>query len=244
MIMYGNIYIGVAFVMYVPNMYKKHYLQIKMWNDNTLPLLCGGQITLSKIDEIWTLAIPNQISTISMHKSSLVRIYRKWKHVCVVGWHQNFMKFAQTWSPQCQCTHQVWVKSIDIYSSYHLNTKIGDVWREDNSVKKLMKCAHLQSQTRLSQYQCTYQIWWKSIDIYSNYHPEMKTQTDGQQTDGHMNIQHQTIIPCHCCVLGYKKRHQLTKNSLLLYQRGCSERKVFTSPKTGAILLSLLEIIL
>ena len=106
-----------------------------MWNDNTLQLLCGGQITLSKIDEIWTLAIPNQISTIPMHKPSLVRIYRKWKHVCVVGWHQNFMKFAQTRSPQCQSTHQVWVKFIDIYSSYHLDMKIGDVRREDNSVK-------------------------------------------------------------------------------------------------------------
>ena len=27
----------------------------------------------------------------------------------------------------------------------------------------------------------TYQIWWKSTDIYSSYHPEMKIQTCGRQ---------------------------------------------------------------
>ena len=36
-------------------------------------LLCGGQITLSKIDKICPLAIPNWISTISMHTPSLVK---------------------------------------------------------------------------------------------------------------------------------------------------------------------------
>ena len=36
---------------------------------------CGGQITLSKIDEICTLAIQNQIFSISMHIPSLVKIH-------------------------------------------------------------------------------------------------------------------------------------------------------------------------
>ena len=31
---------------------------------------------------------------------------------------------------------------------------------------------HQQSQTRSPQYQCTYQVWWKSVDIYSSCHPE------------------------------------------------------------------------
>ena len=31
-----------------------------MWNDNTQPLLCGWQISVSKIDEICPLAIQNQ----------------------------------------------------------------------------------------------------------------------------------------------------------------------------------------
>ena len=61
--------------------------QETMWNDNTPPLTCGGQISLSKINEICSSAIPNQTSTISMHK-------------------------------------QVWWQSIDIYSSYHAETKI------------------------------------------------------------------------------------------------------------------------
>ena len=39
-----------------------------MWNDNTRPLLCHGEITLSNIDEMYPVAIPNQTSTISMHK--------------------------------------------------------------------------------------------------------------------------------------------------------------------------------
>ena len=49
--------------------------QIKTWNDNTAPLSCSGQKTLSKIDVIYRFVIPNQISTISMHIPSLVKIH-------------------------------------------------------------------------------------------------------------------------------------------------------------------------
>ena len=48
--------------------------QIKTLNYNTKPLLCCGQITLSNIDEMYPLAIPNKISLISMHIPSLVKI--------------------------------------------------------------------------------------------------------------------------------------------------------------------------
>ena len=44
-------------------------------NDNTPPLSCREQITVLKIDKICPLAIPNQISTISMHISCLVKIH-------------------------------------------------------------------------------------------------------------------------------------------------------------------------
>ena len=37
------------------------------WNDNTLPLWCGRQINMSKVDEICSFEIPNQISTINTH---------------------------------------------------------------------------------------------------------------------------------------------------------------------------------
>ena len=45
------------------------------WNDITLPLLCGWQISLSKIDKIFPLAIPNHIIIISMHIPTLVTIH-------------------------------------------------------------------------------------------------------------------------------------------------------------------------
>ena len=51
---------------------------------------------------------------------------------------QTLTKFAhyqsKTRSPSYQCMYQVWLKSLDFYSSYHLETKI---WasRTDNSVK-------------------------------------------------------------------------------------------------------------
>ena len=68
-----------------------------------------------------------------------------------------------------------------------------------------MKFAHEQSQTRYPQYQCTYQFWWKSIDVYSCYHPETKNgRTCDRQTDIHTDFQLKTIIPRHCCVAGYK----------------------------------------
>ena len=92
-------------------------------------------------------------------------------------------KFAhqrcQNRSPQYECTYQVWWKSIDIYTSYHL------VGRP--LCQKLIKFAYLQYQTtillladkfahywchiRTPQYQCTYQVWLKAIDIYSSYCP-------------------------------------------------------------------------
>ena len=133
--------------------------------------------------------------------------------------------------------------------------------RSDNSVKNWKKFAHYQSQTRSPQYQCTYQVRWKSIDVYSSYHPETKIwaclrqitpskideicpisnpkpdlhninaytkfgenplmftqviirkrKTDGRtydrrtdgQTDGLTDNQRETIIPRHYCVVGYK----------------------------------------
>ena len=42
---------------------------------NTPPLSCCGQITLLKVDVFCPFEIPNQISTISMHMPSLVKIH-------------------------------------------------------------------------------------------------------------------------------------------------------------------------
>ena len=50
------------------DVYSSYHLETKI-------LACLRQITPSKIDEICPLAIPNQISTISMHIPSLVKIH-------------------------------------------------------------------------------------------------------------------------------------------------------------------------
>ena len=50
-----------------PLLLTRYSPEMKIW-------ACLGQITPSKIDEICALAIPNQISTISMHTAILVKI--------------------------------------------------------------------------------------------------------------------------------------------------------------------------
>ena len=50
------------------DIYSSYHLKTKIW-------ACLGQITPSKFDEICPLAIPKQISTLSMHIPSLVKIH-------------------------------------------------------------------------------------------------------------------------------------------------------------------------
>ena len=64
--------------------YRLHHA-IKAWNNNTPS--CHGEITLSKIDVMYPNAIPNQISTISMHISSLVKIC--WELLKLLSWKEN-----------------------------------------------------------------------------------------------------------------------------------------------------------
>ena len=54
--------------MYTPSLVKIHYL-LKL-SSKTKIWICIGQITVSKIEEICPLAIPNLTSVISMHTSS------------------------------------------------------------------------------------------------------------------------------------------------------------------------------
>ena len=97
-----------------------------------------------------------------------------------------------------------------------------DMLRTDNC-QKLTKFAHQQSQTRSSQYQCTHQVWWKSTDIYSSYHLEMKIQTDLYQMDGwtdrHTDSQRDTIIPRHYHEAGYKNGILTSQYPQLLWSK-------------------------
>ena len=54
---------------------------------NTKIWACLGHITMSKFDEIYPLAIPNQISTISMHIPSLVKIH--WSLLKISSGNEN-----------------------------------------------------------------------------------------------------------------------------------------------------------
>ena len=55
-----------------------------------------------------------------------------------------------------------------------LKLKTDVLWADNSS--KIYKICPLAI-PKQTQYQCTYQVWWKSIDIYWSYHPEMKIQT-------------------------------------------------------------------
>ena len=66
--------------------YKNFVVGIKRV-DCILPLSCRGQITLSKIDKICPLAIPNQIFFISMHVPSFFKI--PWYLLKLSSWNEN-----------------------------------------------------------------------------------------------------------------------------------------------------------
>ena len=89
------------------------------------------------------------------------------------------------------------------------NEKMG-MSRADNSVKNWRNLPISNPKPDLhNQYQCIYQVWWKSIDVYSSYHPETKNgRTDGRtydgRTDGLTDDQRETIIPRYYCLAGYK----------------------------------------
>ena len=56
--------------------FSEHPLRFTCYCPESKIRTCGGQITLSKFDKICPLAIPKQISTISMHIPSFMKIHR------------------------------------------------------------------------------------------------------------------------------------------------------------------------
>ena len=74
--------------MHIPSLVKIHWCLLKLSSGNE-NLGVSGQITPSKIDEICPLAIPSQISTISMHIPSLVKIH--WCLLKLSSWNEKRM---------------------------------------------------------------------------------------------------------------------------------------------------------
>ena len=94
--------------------------------------------------------------------------------------------------------NQVWLKSLDIYSSYRLETKIWARLGQKNP-SKFDEICPLAIQNQIFTISMHIPSLVSSIDIYSSYHP--KRNTDGQ-TDGRTDAR--TIIPRHYRVVGYK----------------------------------------
>ena len=102
---------------------------------------------------------------------SLVSI---WKRVSNWSYCLHNIKIFQTiiklWSAQefgleIRCGEITRNKNVKLYYPVIIMS------RADNC-QTLTKFAHKQSQTRSPSYQCMYQVWFKSLDIYSSYRPE------------------------------------------------------------------------
>ena len=95
-------------------------------------------------------------------------------------------------------------KSIDVYSSYHLETKI---WACLGQItpSKFDEICPLAIPNQISTISMHISNLMKIIDVYSSYHPETKNRwTDDGWTDRHTEVQPETIIPRHYIVAGYK----------------------------------------
>ena len=66
-------------------------------------------------------------------------------------------------------------ENLVIYSSYHPETKIWACLGQitPSQIDEICPLA-IPNQISAPQYQCTYQVWWKSLVIYSSYSPETK----------------------------------------------------------------------
>ena len=94
-----------------------------MWNDNIPPLSCHGKITLSKIDQIYPIAIQNQISTRAMHILSLVKI--RWDLLKLLPWNET-MDVSRTDNSVKTVQNLPISTSEPIFQNINTHTKIGE----------------------------------------------------------------------------------------------------------------------
>ena len=130
-----------------------------MLNYNPPPLLCGGHITLSNIDEICPLAIPIQNSIISMHIPSLVKI-----HWCIFKISVKYWRNLPISNPNPELNNIIHIPSLVTIHWRILKITL-------SNIDEICPLA-IPIQNSIISY--TYQVWWKSIDVYSSYHPETK----------------------------------------------------------------------
>ena len=138
---------------------------------------CLGQITPSKFDEICLLAIPKQISIISMHIPSLVKIH--WCLLKLSSGNEN-MGVSQA------------DNSVKIWQNLPISNPKPDLHNINAQTKS--------GENPFMFTQGIIQKW--NTDGWTDGWTDIRL-TDGR-TDGHMDVQHETIIPRHYCVAGYK----------------------------------------
>ena len=104
--------------------------------------------------------------------------------------------------------HTVWWKSIDVYSSYHLETKI---WACLGQItpSKIDEICPLAIPNQISTISMPtpslVKIHWCLLKLSSGNEKWTNGRTTDGQTDRLTEDQRETIIPCHYCVAGYNK---------------------------------------
>ena len=188
-----------------------------MWNNNTPPLTCRRQITLSKFNEICQWAIPKQTSTISMHIPSLVKIH--WYLLKLSSRNENtdisqadnsiIDQICPSAIPNQISTISMHTPSLVKINWYLLKLSSGnentDVSRADNSVKNWRNLPVNIPKPDLYNINA-HTVWWNSTEIYSSYRPETKIWMGGRTDGGTHGQPLDTIIPCHYRVVGYKNK--------------------------------------
>ena len=157
---------------------KIHWYLLKLSSGN-------GQITLSKINEICPLTIPNQISTISMHTPSLVKI-----HLHLLKLSSEKQKYRQT---DGRTTDRPFYETVFVRLSIDLSLIFS------NPTVQIFNPT-MAILTPQWQNKCNEPL---NVKFYSN--PNTRMSHGHVRTDGQTHGQpHNTIIPNHYCVAGYK----------------------------------------
>ena len=142
---------------------------------------CLRQITPSKFDEICPIAIPNQISTLSMHKPSLVKI-----HWCLLKLSSGNENMGVSRIPPSAGN------SVKIWQICPLAIP--------NQSSTIHVSMHIPSLVK---------IYWCLLKLSSGNEIRMDGQCTDRRMDRHTDVQCETIIPHHYHVEGYKKCIQI-----------------------------------
>ena len=175
--------------------------------------MCREQITLSKIKEICTLALPNKISTITLHIQSLVKIY--WYFLKLSSGNENIILSRADNTIRIDEICPLAIPNQISTISMHTPTLVKIHWHLlkllsgneknqttlSNSVKYWRHLPISNPKTDFHNINTHTKFGDKSVDIHSSYRSETRIRTDGQTVD-----QREANILRHYRAAGYKKR--------------------------------------